>query len=52
MVEGKKCYEKPAVIVEFDMETRADASGPFEYNNDPLNNILLSESLGLDSPLK
>lgn len=48
MGEGKKCYEKPAVIVEFDLETRA-GSGPITVN--PLDNILLSDSLGLDSPL-
>jgi hypothetical protein len=50
MGEGKKCYEKPAVIVEFDLETRA-GTPPGGWTSNPLDNILLSESLGLDGPL-
>ena len=52
MGEGKKYYEKPAVIVEFDLETRAGISDSAGIEGNPLDNILLSESLGLDSPLK
>ena len=50
MDEDKRHYETPAIIVEFDLETRASVSGAVSV--DPLDNILLSDSLGLDSPFK
>ena len=50
MGEEKRQYETPAIIIEFNLETRAGS--PVPTGSSPLDNILLSEALGLDSPLE